>query len=233
MMMAIHWGRKASRDYIQAPAAAAAGRGGAASAPGSKRKATSGASTASSAGATSGPEKRKRAGVSPLLESQAGMAGMKAELSEEGLSTVGSATELAARLAEHGNGWTVPVSEVKAEPEEPVVQLEWIKWDSINDKSITHTMFADEIPAGDEVSSSRVITGGEAACESGDDGEYHLSVRLLSNKKEKNLVAEIEVHWWLGNGFATLMHFNALSGDLASFCETLWASAGRRDATTT
>ena len=44
------------------------------------------------------------------------LAGIKAELRTDGLPTHGGAAELAARLAEHGDGWTVNVkTEEKAE----------------------------------------------------------------------------------------------------------------------
>jgi hypothetical protein len=46
------------------------------------------------------------------------MAGLRAKLTEDGLSTSGSAAELVARRAEHGHGWSAASmkADMKGEP---------------------------------------------------------------------------------------------------------------------
>jgi hypothetical protein len=53
------------------------------------------------------------------------LAGIKAELRADGLPTHGGAAELAARLAEYGDGWTEPAVKVEIKMEVEVEEARW------------------------------------------------------------------------------------------------------------
>lgn len=119
-----------------------------------------------------------------------------------------------------------PTKKTKLE-EEYYLELRWYK-DTENVKNppgakeYYYSMFADEIPKQTSFSNSHPFTNRSY----GENFEYSLTFCLVDGKGDnRKTLVEIGVYYW--KIAITLMHFHALSQDLANFCRNLWTAAGK------
>lgn len=115
-----------------------------------------------------------------------------------------------------------------AKKEEHYLEIKWENYDFDAEPEVTHkySMFADEIPEGEDFAMSRVFQDDTQKSEEGENHEHDFTLCLVDSKSaSRKILVAFDVTYWTVP--INLMHLNQLSQDLANFCRYLWKASGR------